>query len=164
MKSKEKEITTDYKIADQQFPQPLENALQIVKQRTEKILDNFSDCEVILCAGDVDNFRMKLPYPTKYKKNRDTALRPLLLKEVHSYFKRKYKAVVAQSGFRKLDGTDGALYKFVYIIRRVKHLSAVSCLGRDIVGTVDKDDIIIFAIVIGRDDLVIELLQYGVIL
>ena len=74
------------------------------------------------------------------------------------------KAVVAQSGFRKLDGTDGALYKFVYIIRRVKHLSAVSCLGRDIVGTVDKDDIIIFAIVIGRDDLVIELLQYGVIL
>lgn len=97
MNSREKEITPDYKIIDQQFPQPLENALQIVKQRTEKILDNFSDCEVILCAGDVDNFRMKLPYPTKYKKNRDTALRPLLLKEVHSYFKRKYKAVVAQS-------------------------------------------------------------------
>lgn len=95
MKNREKEITPDYKITDQQSPQPLENALQIVKQRTEKILDNFSDCEVILCAGDRENFRAKLPYPTKYKKNRDTTLRPLLLKDVHSYFHRKYKSVIA---------------------------------------------------------------------
>ena len=103
MSSREKEITPDYKIIDQQFPQPLENALQIVKQRTEKILDNFSDCEVILCAGDVDNFRMKLPYPTKYKKNRDTALRPLLLKDpegsVFNYSVLRLREILALRSF-----------------------------------------------------------------
>ena len=74
------------------------------------------------------------------------------------------KAVVTQSGLGKLDRTDGTLYEFVYIVRRVKHLRTVRCLGRDIVGAVDKDDIVILAVVICRNDLVIELLQYRVIL
>ena len=96
MKSKEKEITSDYCIIDRQEPEPVENALHLIKQRAEKILDNFQGCEVVFCAGDNNNFRAALPYPTKYKGNRDNTLRPLLLKDAHEYFRKKYKAVRAE--------------------------------------------------------------------
>lgn len=95
MKSKGKEVTADYEIEDIQEPQPLEHTLHIVKQRVENILDNFPGCEVVFCAGDKNNFRAALPYPTKYKGNRDNALRPLLLKDVHRAFNKKYKSVIS---------------------------------------------------------------------
>lgn len=95
MKERGKEVTSDFIIKDIQEPEPLENVLHLVKQRAERILDNFSDCEVVFCAGDSDNFRMNLPYPTRYKSNRLNTLRPLLLKEAHSYFKKRYNSVQA---------------------------------------------------------------------
>ena len=97
MKEKEKEITDEYEIHDQQDAQPVENAFHTVKQKAERILDNFDFCEVVFCAGDSNNFRRDLPYPTRYKSNRDGNIRPLLLKECHQYFKKKYKSVQAVS-------------------------------------------------------------------
>ena len=96
MKEREKPITDDFIIQDVQTPEPVENALHLIKTRAERILDNFSDCEVVFCAGDTDNFRMQLPYPTRYKANRDGTLRPIHLKEAHKYFKKKYKSVQAK--------------------------------------------------------------------
>lgn len=97
MKQKEKVVTEDYLIEDQQEPHAVENAFNTVKQKAERILDNFDFCEVVFCAGDKDNFRRELPYPTRYKSNRDNTIRPLLLKECHKYFKRAFNSVQAAS-------------------------------------------------------------------
>lgn len=92
MKAKNKEITDEYIIKDVQEPEDVSHALKLVKTYVEKIYDNFSDCEVILCTTASDNFRDKLPYPTAYKGNRLNSLRPLLLKDAQQYLIGKYKA------------------------------------------------------------------------
>lgn len=92
MKSKNKEITQDYIIKDIQEAEDVSHALKLVKNAVEQIYDNFSDCEVVLSATAENNFRDSLPYPTKYKGNRSTMLRPLLLKDAQNYLLTKYKA------------------------------------------------------------------------
>lgn len=95
MKFKSKEITQDYFIVDKQEPLDVSHALQIIKVTAERILDNYSDCEVIFCCGADNNFRDLIPYPNKYKGNRDVALRPIHLGAAHDYMRSKYKAVRA---------------------------------------------------------------------
>lgn len=80
---------------DQQFPEPLKNTCQVIKTKTESILDRFSDSKVIFCAGDKNNFRLDLPLPSRYKSNRDKTLKPINLPEARDYFIKKYKAIVA---------------------------------------------------------------------
>jgi hypothetical protein len=96
MREKGKVITEDYLIIDKQEAHPLANALSTAKLKAESILDNFDFHEVVFCAGDTNNFRRSLPYPTRYKSNREKTLRPLLLKDCHEYFKKKFKSVQAQ--------------------------------------------------------------------
>lgn len=95
MKSKGKLITEDYQITDVQDPSPVSHALKIVKSNIEEILDNFSEAEVVFCAGASNNFRDSLPYPIKYKGNREKMLRPLLLSDCHAYAREKFQAVRA---------------------------------------------------------------------
>lgn len=92
MKSKGWPITEEHKITDKQEAEPTEHCLQIVKQGIEGILEMYKDCEVILCAGDNDNFRLNLPLPYRYKSNREDTLRPINLSDAHSYARGKYKA------------------------------------------------------------------------
>ena len=92
MKSKGKEITSDYVITDKQVPEPVENCLHLVKSQAQKIIDAWDFCEVIFCAGDSNNFRLDLPLPTRYKSNRSDMIRPVLLKETHKYFRHKFNA------------------------------------------------------------------------
>ena len=96
MKAKNKVITDDYLITDIQEPSDVSHALKLVKNSVEKILDNFSDCEVVLCATASNNFRGLLPYPNSYKNNRKSAIRPLLLEDTQKYILGKYKAVRAE--------------------------------------------------------------------
>lgn len=95
MQEKNKEITSDYLITDKQEPMDVSFALHTIKQAAERILDTYSDCEVVFCAGAEWNFRDSLDYPTKYKGNRTNMLRPLLLSECQEYFARKFKAIKA---------------------------------------------------------------------
>lgn len=95
MKLKGKEITDEYLINDLQDPSPIEHVCYSIKVQANRILDNFEDCEVVFCAGDSNNFRMELPYPTKYKGNRDKTIRPVHLKEAHNYFNKKYGSIRA---------------------------------------------------------------------
>ena len=90
-----KEITEQYEIHDIQDNPSVKRAFRTVKNKAEQILDNFDFHEVVFCAGDSDNFRRELPYPTRYKANRDGKDRPLLLKECHQYFKKRYKSIQA---------------------------------------------------------------------
>lgn len=92
MKTKNKEITEDYVIQDVQEPQPASHANQIVKNSVEKILDNFSGCEVVFCATAENNFRDALSYPSVYKASRRTLLKPMLLKTAQNYLINRYKA------------------------------------------------------------------------
>lgn len=97
MKARNKVITEDYIIKDIQDPEPVENCLQIVKQGIEGIYSMYSDCEIVLYAGDSDNFRLNLPLPYRYKSGRADVLRPVHLGDAHSYARGKYKAKKALS-------------------------------------------------------------------
>jgi len=97
MKEKNKEITEDYVVTDKQEAEPVENCLHLVKSAANKIIDRFQFDEVLFFAGDSNNFRRNLPLPTRYKGNRTDMIKPLLLKEAHSYFKNKFKAISAEN-------------------------------------------------------------------
>lgn len=88
-------IKEDFSFEDRQYPEGVQNTLQIVKTQAESILDRFSDSKVIFCAGDKNNFRLDLPLPSRYKANRDKTLKPINLPEARDYFIKKYRAVVA---------------------------------------------------------------------
>ena len=94
LKEKEKlDKINEYTIADVQEPEPIENALHILKNHVDNILESIWPDEVIYMLSGKTNFRNHLPLPTKYKSNR-TAVRPLLLKQVQTYAWKKYNAVV----------------------------------------------------------------------
>lgn len=94
LKEKEKlDKIAEYTIVDVQEPEPIENALHILKNHVDNILESIWPDEVIYMLSGKTNFRNHLPLPTKYKSNR-TAVRPLLLKQVQTYAWKKYNAIV----------------------------------------------------------------------
>lgn len=86
------EMFNEYLIKDLQTPEPVANALQAAKSIMTKIFTSIEPDDMIVYIGGKDNFREKLPLPSKYKGNRGDMLRPLLLNEVKTYLTRKYKA------------------------------------------------------------------------
>lgn len=86
------ESLSDYSIVDIQTPEPVANALQAAKSIMTKLFTAIEPDDMIVYIGGKDNFREKLPLPSKYKGNRATMLRPVLLDEVKSYITKKYKA------------------------------------------------------------------------
>lgn len=95
MKEKGREINSNYLIKDIQEPEDISHTLKLIKNGVEQIFDNYEGFEIVLCATASENFRDSLAYPVKYKSNRSSSLRPLLLKEAQSYLLNKYKAVKA---------------------------------------------------------------------
>ena len=93
LKKKDKlDALEDYEIEDVQEPEPIENALHLLKNQVDKILESlWADDAVFLLSGST-NFRNDLPLPTKYKSTRSN-IRPLLLKEVRAYAKKKFNAI-----------------------------------------------------------------------
>lgn len=82
----------DYSFEDVQKAEPVANALQAAKSIMTKIFTAIEPDDMIVYIGGKDNFREKLPLPSKYKGNRSNMLRPILLDEVKGYITRKYKA------------------------------------------------------------------------
>jgi len=82
----------DYSFTDVQTPESVANALQAAKSIMTKIFTSIEPDDMIVYIGGKDNFREKLPLPSKYKGNRGDMLRPILLDEVKGYITRKYKA------------------------------------------------------------------------
>lgn len=95
MKSKNKPITEAYSIQDLQEPEPVENALHLVKSSMQKIIDMYPSSKVVFVAGDSNNFRLDLPLPTRYKSQRADMLRPVHLKACHKYARQRFGAISA---------------------------------------------------------------------
>ena len=82
----------EYTIKDKQEAEPLENALHLLKNQVSSILEALWTDEAIFLLSGSTNFRNDLPLPTKYKSTR-SSIRPLLLKEVRAYAKKKFNAI-----------------------------------------------------------------------
>jgi hypothetical protein len=95
LKDNGKELNENFIIEDVQYPEPIENCLHLVKSSVSNILNLYDFDEITFIAGDEDNFRLNLPLPTRYKDSRKDTLRPVHLKEAHSYLRNKYKAIKA---------------------------------------------------------------------
>lgn len=91
MSAKGKEITEDYLISDVQEPEPLSFVLSTIKNHIARVVEEVKPSELIIFAGEENNFRKELPLPSGYKNNRK-GLRPLHLEEAKSYLRKKYGA------------------------------------------------------------------------
>lgn len=92
MLAKNKEITEDYIVVDRQEPEPIEHVLATIKRHVERIANEVNPDEVIIFAGEEDNFRLKLALPSKYKGQRFGSIRPIHLAEAKAYLSKKYNA------------------------------------------------------------------------
>lgn len=134
MKEKNKEITEDYTIEDQQEAESPAFCFKVIRQKIEKIVRETKADEFEVYAEDENNFRLDLPLPSakdvpakgRYKGQRETMIRPLLLSDAKDYLKRVY-------GSKKSSGheTDDTLS-----IRGYEELAKGNI---PIVSTIDKD-------------------------
>lgn len=91
MESKGKEITPDYSVVDHQEPEPVEFVLSTIKNHIKRVVDEVKPDELKIFTGEVDNFRLNLALPSKYKGQR-TGIRPVHLKAAKDYIAKKYNA------------------------------------------------------------------------
>lgn len=80
----------DFEIVDIQTPEPLQNVLHTAKMMFQSAL-RFSHADSYSAyLGQGDSFRVEKSTILKYKGNRDTLLKPLLLDEVSDYLVKKF--------------------------------------------------------------------------
>lgn len=80
----------DFTIEDtQEVHMSIQMCQKLVTDHLALIRDHVGVDNLVLLAGDKDNFRLKLPLPEPYKGNREGTARPLLLKELTTWFKDK---------------------------------------------------------------------------
>ena len=91
MEQRNKEVTADYSLTDHQEPEPVEFVLNTIKNHIKRVVDEVSPDEVKIFTGEVDNFRLNLALPSKYKGQR-TGIRPVHLKAAKDYIAKKYNA------------------------------------------------------------------------
>jgi len=91
MESKGKKITEDYSVVDHQEPEPVEFVLSTIKNHIKRIVEEVKPDELKIFTGEVDNFRLDLALPSKYKGQR-TGIRPVHLKAAKEYIAKKYDA------------------------------------------------------------------------
>ena len=94
MALKGKRVTQDYEISDHQEPEPLDFVLSTVKNHINRIVDEVKPDELKIFTGEVNNFRLSLALPSKYKGQR-TGVRPVHLKAAKEYIAKKYNAPMA---------------------------------------------------------------------
>jgi hypothetical protein len=95
MSNRNKTITEDYEIEDTQDPGSVSIVLRTMKQHIEKVANACNADEVIIYAGERDNFRNTLPLPSKYKGNRTGLIRPLNLDAAKAYLRNSLGAKLA---------------------------------------------------------------------
>lgn len=83
-----------FTITDKQEAADLSYALHTVKKMIEGICKVCKTDQYEIYLSGSDNFRDKLPLPSKYKGNRDGMIRPLQLTEVKEYLIKVHKAEV----------------------------------------------------------------------
>lgn len=84
----------DFIITDKQQADELSYALHTVKRMIEGICESCGTDQYEIYFSGKDNFRDKLPLPSKYKGNRDGLIRPLQLSDVKEYLIKKHGAAV----------------------------------------------------------------------
>lgn len=95
MANRNKTITEDYEIEDTQDPGSVSIVLRTMRQHIEKVANACNASEVIIYAGERDNFRAELPLPSKYKGNRTGLIRPLHLGAAKAYLRNSLGAKLA---------------------------------------------------------------------
>lgn len=85
-------VKEDYEFKDIQTPQDPALAYTILKSQIKGIQEaTWADDSIFLISGQ-DNFRESLPLPTRYKSNRDNAIKPVQLETVRRYLKNAFSA------------------------------------------------------------------------
>lgn len=95
LREQDKWEESDFDIIDDRTVDPIENCLHTVKVMIENIHKATGCSEFKVVVQGEGNFRDNILLPTKYKSNREDAIRPLHLKEVQGYLLRKFKAETA---------------------------------------------------------------------
>ncbi len=83
----------EFDIVDVQTPEDISHAFHAINTTIEALKKSCKADEVEIYLSGVDNFRDKLPLPTKYKSGRSST-KPLQLKECRDYLELKKKAEV----------------------------------------------------------------------
>lgn len=91
LKEKGKELTSDYQIKEVQEAIPVEQCIKSLQQKVQNIVSAVEPDEYFVLVGGINNFRDKLPLPTKYKGGRKDILRPVHLKACLRYLKDAYR-------------------------------------------------------------------------
>lgn len=107
----EKEINpAEIVIEEIQTPEPIENALSIVKSTLARITKNAKCENYHVVVSGKGNFRLDLPLPTQYKSSRSENIRPVLLKDCIDYLKHRHGAEVSE-GCEADDVLQGYMYQ-----------------------------------------------------
>lgn len=84
----------DFEYEDIQVPEPIENVLHTARLMVEKAIDESGATDAKFYIGKGDSFRVERSTLLKYKGQRHSSLRPVLLDEVSNYLTNKFKAQV----------------------------------------------------------------------
>ena len=126
LKEKGKELTLDYQIKEVQEAIPVEQCIKSLQQKIQNIVSAVEPDEYYVLVGGKNNFRDKLPLPSKYKGARKDILRPVHLKACLNYLKDAYR-------IPEIDGweADDELSILGY--------NALSQGNKAVIATLDKD-------------------------
>lgn len=86
-----------YEFTDQQDAGSLITACRIMRNQTEGIVQKLDASEVLICLSGESNFRDSLPLPSKYKGQREGAMRPVHLKAAKAFLWKNYPSVLADN-------------------------------------------------------------------
>lgn len=86
----------EFDYEDIQEPEPVQNVLHTAKLMVEKAITTSKADDVKYYIGSGDSFRVELSTLLKYKGQRSSMLRPVLLDEVTEYLTNKFKAEVVK--------------------------------------------------------------------
>lgn len=86
------DLLDNYSFEDFQIAEPKQNAFHIARSIVSKLFQSIEPDAMEIYIGGEDNFREKLPLPSKYKGSREDSIRPINLTEVKDYITRKFDA------------------------------------------------------------------------
>jgi len=89
-------LVDDFTYEDVQTPEPIENVLHTAKVMVEKAIKECGTSSAKYYIGKGDPFRVELSTLLKYKGQRSSSLKPLLLDDVAEYLTKKFGADVVE--------------------------------------------------------------------
>ena len=126
MKSKEKEITSDYVITDIQIPDTPAAVERSINYKLRNLVDLLEADRYEIFVGGKNNFRDTLPLPAPYKGNRDDSIKPVNLSVAVEHLREKFGAATP-------DGheADDELSIRAYDILNRGHRAIICTLDKD---------------------------------